>query len=645
MTPEDKRNQQVYAEQVRLLYSTLNLGVGVTLLATSVLSYLQWDAISHRAILCWWAYMVAVSGVRFAIWALYRRAARPDPAIRRWGTAFTIGTALSGTGWGAAGFLLYSEAQLTNQVFLAFVLGGMMLGGASLLAARPEAFVTFLLATGLPTGVHFLLQGDSVHVSMGILSVVFTLSTLITTRQIYRTVTSTLYLRFENHDLVEDLRAAKERAEALNEELELRVRERTAELNQAVLQLKQEMVERERSEQERSKLEVSLRHAQKLEAIGVLAGGIAHDFNNTLTTIAGFTTLARDALPKSSGPRAQLEHVLQAANRAADLVRRLLVFSRRGQNKPVLVPAGESVAEALELLRASLPSCIELRRRIEPRCGHIFADPSLIHQVVINLCTNAYQAMTDSSGRAEVPAPVLEVTLVPVDVGPRFAELSDRLPDGQYVRLTVSDCGRGIPAEIADRVFEPFFTTRKTGQGTGLGLSVVHGVVTGYGGLVTFRSNASGGTTFVIYLPRVAAADSLDNDAPEPLKRATGRILFVDDEAAIVRLATTVLQDLGYTVTPETSSTAALRQFTQSPDFDLLICDFMMPHLNGGELIRSVKQIRPELPVILISGFNDSVMTPDEIAQAGIDEYLRKPFSPAALGQAVQRVLARHVAR
>lgn len=647
MAPRIERNREIRVEQIRLLYSNGIVAVGVTLLAATVLGYLQRGAIAGSTILGWWTYMIVVSAARFALERVYRSAAPTDAQIPSWGTAFITGAVLSGAGWGVAGVLLNPRESLTHQVFLAFVLGGMMLGGASILAARPEAFIPFLLATGLPSAVRFLLLGDSVHIAMGLLAVVFTIATLLTTWQLHRMITSSLDLRFDNRDLVLDLRAAKDRAETLNEELEIRVRERTADLKSAILRLQAEISERERAEQERAKMEIAVRHAQKLEAIGVLAGGIAHDFNNVLTTIAGYTTLARDATPRNSEVWLYLDETLQASTRAADLVRRLLMFSRKSKNSPTLVSAAEVVSDALELVRAYLPSSIEFRHAIDPGSGLILADPDLIHQVILNLCTNAYQAMTDSLGRPSARrTPALEITLSPVEVSPEVPGSPEGLTAGTYVRLTVSDSGAGIPTEIADRIFEPFFTTRMSGQGTGLGLSVVHGVITGYRGMIRFDSDPSKGTTFFVYLPRVIVTDAPTPMLPVPPVRGTEWILFVDDEEQIARMGTRLLQELGYTVTARTNSLEALRLFEQqSEKFDLVICDYIMPHMNGAKLIQRIKQIRADIPVILISGFTDDVVTEDEIERLGIGEYVRKPFSRAILGQTIRKVLAGRLKR
>ena len=577
--------------------------------------------------------MVTVSLARFGVGLQFSRVSRSSAGAGSWFNAFVTGVCLAGIGWAAAGIWLFPEGDLTHQVLLAFVLGGMMLGGGSILAARPAAFLSFLIPAGLPTSLHFFIPVDEVHLAMGSLAAIFTLATIISTWRIYLTIDGALRLQFDNQDLVSALKMENTRTEALNQNLELRVQERTSELNQAVSFLREEIAERKLAEEERARMEVDLRHAQKLQAIGVLAGGVAHDFNNILTAIAGYVELAQDLLSKDSEAHSHLEQVTKATTRAGDLVRGLLMFSRKGAHSPDLITVAQVVTEALDLLRASIPSNVEFHRNIDADCGCIFADPGLIHQVVMNLCTNAYQAMAGSRGQ-------LEVSLVPIEANAGTSDRPTEIPEGSYVRLRVSDTGPGIPPTIAERIFEPFFTTKTRGQGTGLGLSVVHGIVTGYGGFIRFENRHPHGTTFFVYLPRITTGHPVEAVHRHPSPKGTERILFVDDEEAIAKLGAHMLQELGYLVTSTTSSTEALSLFTGAPHlFDLVVTDFMMPQMTGGELIVRLRQVRADIPIILTSGFNDQVITSEESRGLGVSEYIRKPFSGAILARAIRKVL------
>jgi len=622
------------AEQVRLLYANSTVAAGVTVFVSSVLCYLQWAVIPRTTLLEWLVYMIMVAAARFLLAGAYFRVRPNCRQTRWWSIAFTLAAGLSAAGWGAAGIWFYPEAHLTNQVLLVFVLGGMMLGAGAILAARAEAFFSFLLLVGVPTSLRFLLQGEAFHLAMGTLLLLFTGATLITTWHIHSTLRTSLLLRFENDDLMTALEQTKDSLEVLNQQLEQRVQQRTAELGQAVVHLRKEIEERQRAEEERAGLEAKLRQAQKLEALGLLAGGIAHDFNNLLTSIAGYTTLVRDALPEHAEAAHHLEEVLNASTRAATLVRKLLLFSRRHDHKPILASVSEIVNGALEVVRASLPPRILFRETIHPECGCLFADPDLIQQIVLNLCANSREAMARRGG-------LLEVTLEPFHGAPS-ARGQKELPDGFYACLTVRDTGPGIAPENADRLFEPFFSTKPRAKGAGLGLSVVHGIVETYGGLVTFESTPPYGAAFFVFLPVQPGRPNVPEEAAEPPKTAGQRILLVDDEEPIARLAALLLRRLGHTVSSTTSSVKALALFKKDAGlFDLVITDLTMPQMSGTELIHQLQQIRSDIPIILMSGFNDASITTAGSASLGITAFLAKPFSTAGLAEAIRTVLQR----
>jgi signal transduction histidine kinase len=311
-TKRDLRGRKILAAQLGLLHSNANTGLAITLIAAAILGQLQWAAISHRVIVGWYLYMFLVSAARFAGGRLYLRI--PSSRLRTgpWLAAFATGAGLAGAGWGAAGILLYPEAHLANQLFLAFILGGMILGAASLLAPRPESFFAFMVPAGLAPAVRFAIQGDKNHLAMGLMAILFTSVILITTWRIHRTIVSSLNLQFDNRDLVDDLQAAKSHADALNRRLEIRVQERTAELSRSTDQLRAEIVQRERIEEE-------LLRARKLESLGVLAGGIAHDFNNFLAIVQGNTQMARMQLAPDEPVQSTLDQIASACQRASFL--------------------------------------------------------------------------------------------------------------------------------------------------------------------------------------------------------------------------------------------------------------------------------------------------------------------------------------
>ncbi len=392
-----------------------------------------------------------------------------------------------------------------------------------------------------------------------------------------------------------------------------------------------------------AELERQLRQAQKMEAIGTLAGGIAHDFNNILSAITGYTELALDGIPEGTTARSDLGQVLKAGERARNLVKQILTFSRQSEQERRPTEIGRIVKEALKLLRASLPSTIEIRQSIAVTPGQdvSLADPTQIHQVLMNLCTNAAHAMRDAGG-------LLSVRLESIETGVEdgVPELNGRRPNvlpGAYLMLTVSDTGHGIEPALLDRIFDPFFTTKGPGEGTGMGLAVVHGIVKSHGGAISVSSDMEKGTTFGVFLPRVISAERQGEalHARVPLPRGTERILFVDDEEPLVEMGRERLKRLGYSVVTSTSSLHALEMFRADPDaFDLVITDQTMPHLTGVELARAMMTIKPTLPVILCTGYSESI-TPESAKAAGICEFLMKPIILPEIARTIRDVLDR----
>ncbi len=382
----------------------------------------------------------------------------------------------------------------------------------------------------------------------------------------------------------------------------------------------------------RKQIEARLQQAQKLEAIGTLAGGIAHDFNNILSNIIGYTELVLEDVDRNSSQYENLTEVLHAGNRAAELVKQILAFSRQNNRKRKPVQIDSIVKEALKLLRASLPSTIEIRENIETDAGIVLANPTQIHRVVMNLCTNALHAMHNRND-------VLEITLTrtppDADNGPGHPDLKP----GDYLRLVVADTGDGIPPEIRDRIFDPYFTTKDKDKGTGLWLSVVHGIVRGHGGQITVDSEIGMGTTFTVFLPLVEKSAYQDEtELPAAIPFGNERILIVDDEEPIVRLQRRTLEHLGYRVASRTSSVEAFEAFYANPEgYDLMITDMTMPNMSGDLLAMEIKKVRADLPVILCTGFSEEI-TREKAAVMGIDAFLMKPVTKKELAETIRKV-------
>ncbi len=399
-----------------------------------------------------------------------------------------------------------------------------------------------------------------------------------------------------------------------------------------ILTITRDLTERKRAEEEKTRLKAQLQQSQKMEAIGTLAGGIAHDFNNILTAILGYTELAISDLPQGSDTRDNLDEVVNASIRAKDLVNQILAFSRQTETQFFQVQIHLIVREALKLLRASLPSTIILIENIMA-FGKVLADPTQIHQIIMNLCTNASHAMSEDGGE-------LSVSLLQVKA-PEELSVPKRLPPGPYLKLTVSDTGCGMTPDVIERIFEPYFTTKGIDKGTGLGLAVIHGIVESHGGLISVESTPGKGTGFHIYLPEIidAVKDSKANEKEKTIFTGSERILVVDDEPSIVQLLKRILERLGYEVDGRTSGIEALELFKAKPDqFDLVITDMTMPHITGYQLSRQLIEIRPDIPIVLCTGFHEKV-SDRASKEIGIREVVMKPILQDVLSQTIRKVL------
>ncbi|MGA1824638.1 MAG: response regulator [bacterium] len=391
------------------------------------------------------------------------------------------------------------------------------------------------------------------------------------------------------------------------------------------------------ADEEKKRLETQLRQSQKMEAIGTLAGGIAHDFNNILFPILGYTEMLLDDISDGDLTRCNLEQVLKAAKRAKDLVKQILTFSRQNEHEHKPLNIQVIIDEALKLLRASLPSTIDIIQNIDKHCGPVLADATQIHQVIMNMGTNAYHAMFEKGG-------VLEVSLVEVDLDSTNLEPDMDLEPGPYVKLTFADTGHGMDPEVMERIFDPYFTTKSLSKGTGMGLSVVHGIVTSHKGHISVSSKADEGATFHIYLPRIRtlAAEQEMNTSPS-IPKGNESILLIDDEESILQMLQQMLERLGYRITALTSSLEALEAFrTQQDKFDLIITDQTMPNMTGDKLAEEIIKIRPDLPIILFSGFSE-IISEQKAKSIGIKEFIMKPLVKSEIAHTIRKVLSEKI--
>jgi signal transduction histidine kinase/CheY-like chemotaxis protein len=423
-----------------------------------------------------------------------------------------------------------------------------------------------------------------------------------------------------------------EQALTKQKEVELSLREQSSKLER----LNQELIDRNEE----------LYQAQKMETIGILVGGIAHDFNNILSPVIGYAELSKEDLPEDSPVQENMDHILLSSFRAKSLVKSLMTFSRQGEHQKISMKVSSLIKEVLKLMRASLSSSIEIRRNIMVQDDYILGDPTQIHQVLMNLITNAAHAMKENGG-------VLEVSLLKEYIDPNQAYKSDQsdtapprldLKSGNYLKLIVQDNGYGIPKEITNKIFDPFFSTKKQGEGTGLGLSVVQGIVADHGGKIMVESEVGSGTTFTIYYPCLEnpeESEKTDTPLPEllPAPGGTEHILVVDDDKALIKAQESRLTRLGYKVTAMTNSAAALELFKNKAElFDLVITDQAMPDMTGVELVKELKTIRPDIPVILCTGFSD-IINKSNAKSYGINKLIMKPLDKTKLALSIRQVL------
>ncbi|WP_448874717.1 PAS domain S-box protein [Desulfobulbus propionicus] len=395
-----------------------------------------------------------------------------------------------------------------------------------------------------------------------------------------------------------------------------------------------DITENKLAEDERKRLQNHLLQVQKMEALGTLAGGIAHDFNNILGAILGYSSMARDSCPNGSALARYLDRVIEAGERAASLVRQILTYNRKNSNNRVPLQPASIIKEALNLLRPSLPSTITIVRDINKSTKTIFADPTQVQQILMNLCVNAFHAMEDSGGR-------LEIALSDCNLTAQDLVHHPHIQPGPFVRLSVQDSGTGIPLELKDKIFDPYFTTKEKGKGSGMGLSIVQGLVASYGGMVTCESECGRGTAFHVYFPAYTEKSPAEHVQEIRLPRGKERILFIDDEMMMAELGRAMLQSLGYQVKAVTCGLEALSFFQNNPSsFDVVITDQTMPGMTGITLAQQLIQIRPDIPIILCTGYSSTV-SEEKAKSIGIRAFAMKPLIMKDFAVLLREILER----
>lgn len=420
------------------------------------------------------------------------------------------------------------------------------------------------------------------------------------------------------------------------QELEARVKERTKKLEAANLQLKLEIEDRKQRELEKINLEDQLRRAQKMEALGTLSSGIAHDFNNILTSIIAYTQLLEmHQFPEGDYVKNSLHQILQSAFQARDLVKHIMLFNHKARqiNEPVMLDL--VVQEVIKMIRASIPSTIKIREQINCEDCIVFADPVQMRQVLMNLCTNAAHAMHTNGG-------LLEITLDKVNLSKKQCRSMDDIIPGKYVEMMITDTGYGITPENIPKIFDPYFTTKKPGEGTGLGLSVTLGIIKKHYGSITVKSRVDQGTCFKVLIPCFLKQDvRIKEKKPLSIPQGNAVVLFVDDEEAIAMGVQMLLVHLGYDIIIKTSGQQALADFSKTPEqFDVVITDLTMPEMTGDVLALEIKRIRPDIPVILCTGLLEET-SEAALSKYQVDAFIQKPYDKEILLESIQKVIGR----
>jgi signal transduction histidine kinase/CheY-like chemotaxis protein len=582
----------VRSEQIKTLYSQSVPILLANVLNAIIVSATLWPSGPRLQLAAWTLAMTAMTVVRIELRRRYWRTTPVAGSAERWGRYFVAGSLCAGLLWGAAGFLFYDVGGVLSQILLTFVIGGMCAAAAGTLACHLPAYRAYIVPSLLPLVVRTMLHADALHLAMGTMVVVYALAMSVVARTNHRSMVEAFRLRFENQALLDRLSATQGRLEETNRTLEQRVAERTAE------------IERQAE---------ALRHAQRMETVGRLAGGIAHDFNNLLTVVLANVGLMLRGTTLDRHTRTAVEEVQAAADRGANLVRQLLAFSRRQRLAPRVIDLNRLVTDMDRLLTRLVGETVEVQMKLIPGGAPVKADASQLEQVLVNLVTNARDAMPRGG--------TLTISTMLVD-----AEGDHRLAAGRYVVLSVADTGVGMDDETRRLAFEPFFTTKDVGQGTGLGLATVYGIVEQSGGRVGVVSRPGEGSRFEIYLPRTSEMPGEETEAVvinPPVVGAT--ILLAEDEPEVRAAIERMLKQGGYQVlaAADGAQALALAGAHRGP-IDLLITDVVMPRLGGAALARQLCAERPGMRVLFVSGYSWEGDLPVGETQGTID-FLQKP--------------------
>jgi signal transduction histidine kinase/CheY-like chemotaxis protein len=621
VTRDARFARRVREAQVGLLFSFPHR-VFAHVINAGLVAAVVWREVDQRLLGIWLILSVAVTLGRYGLATAFRR--RPDDSdIERWARYFIIGSSASAALWGASSFIVWLTPAIADHVFIAFVLAGTTSAAAMMIYPVLRVLYVYLALAGVPLAVNFFLQPGGIYIAMGLMAVLFIVLMAEQSRMANATLLRSLRLQEENRALVADLSAARDNLEA-------RVRERTAELDAAYATLRREM-------NARLETESRLQQAQKMEAIGQLTGGVAHDFNNLLAVIAGNAELLAERVNDPATDR-ELQAVLRACARGAQLTQRLLAFSRKQALQPQAVDVNGLIASMMDMLARTLGTDIDITFGPDPDLPPAQVDPGQLENAILNLTLNARDAMPDG-GELEITS--RSISLSGEETGLVVDDAPDAVPPGRYVMVAVRDSGIGIPVAQIDKVWEPFFTTKRAGEGTGLGLSMVYGFVRQSEGQVTIDSAVGEGTTVRLFLPCAEGRAPAHAQHADITGVPTGSecIFVIDDDAEIRIMVEKFLSKLGYRVVTAASAEDSFEKMATHGKPDLVLSDVLLPGGNRGPGIvaGARKRFGPIKAVFMsghaTSGFADLLGT-DESAIL-----IHKPFELGHLARTVRRAL------
>ena len=615
----------VRAEQIRTLYRQSVWVFLANPINACIVTLVLWGVASHPLLLWWTGTMGAITAARLLLRWRYQRVAPAVAEAGTWAVRFVVGTTLTGLAWGTAGALLCDQRNPALQLFVIFMVGGMAAGASGTLAFYVPAFLGFGIAALLPISARFAIEADPMRMAMAVLVLVYGATLILVAFNTQRALTASVRLRFVNEHLLQRLSGAQRSLEEINRTLEERVLERGTAL--------------ERQAQ-------ALRDAQRMESVGLLAGGVAHDFNNLLTVV--MANVERLSTDRSLGPSAHeaVIEIQETASRAAALVSQLLAFGRRQLLVPKVLDLNAVVRNTESLLRRLIGDHVELVIAFCPKRLLIKADPRQIEQVIINLATNARDAMP-TGGRLTIETDDEDVSQRGGGDGAGEGSEPAGVPAGRYAVLAVLDSGVGMDSETKRQAFDPFFTTKELGKGTGLGLATVYGIVEQSGGHVVVESQPGHGSRFKIYLPHATedtavVADEVapgETGAPASWSREPAKILIAEDHALLRSALSRVLVDLGYELLIAEDGAQALEMSRACVgEIDLLITDVVMAKMSGLQLAKHLATERPQLRVLYTSGYSRDKALPVIDPGRGTD-FLKKPFTPQELAEKVAGLL------